>query len=68
MLVEITAACKSLYINDIVVSLFPAGAGMNLLPGPAPGRIRAVPRRRGDEPCVFPPEVWGKTCSPQARG
>ena len=43
MLVEITAAYKSFCINDIVVSLFPACAGMN--------RVRASGI---SEPNLFP--------------
>ena len=50
MLVEITAAFKPPYINDIVVSLFPAGAGMNRVSSMTGIWRLTVPRRRGDEP------------------
>ena len=50
MLVEITAAFKPPYINDIVVSLFPAGAGMNRPCASSRQPGDPVPRRRGDEP------------------
>ena len=43
-------ASKSHTINDIVISLFPAGAGMNRVNTSSTAEIMTVPRRRGDEP------------------
>ena len=68
MLVEIMAASKSHTINDIVISLFPAGAGMNRLNSPPLSVITTVPRRRGDEPIAPFRLMVTSVCSPQARG
>ena len=53
MLVEIKATYKSPCINDIVIRLFPASAGMNRLTGLPCLRIKPVPRKRGDEPTLI---------------
>ena len=68
MSVEIVTAYKSPYINDITISPFPAGAGMNR-PGSAPTLpARPVPRRRGDEPMTRHYGIILYNRSPQARG
>ena len=40
-------------INDIVIRLFPASAGMNRLLASSPVPRRPVPRKRGDEPAQY---------------
>ena len=50
MSVEIVTAYKSLYINDITIRPFPAGAGMNRCRRRSSPCSNSVPRRRGDEP------------------
>ena len=68
MSVEIVTAYKSLYINDITISPFPAGAGMNRLTKQCNALPVAVPRRRGDEPQQGRLHSDNLRRSPQARG
>ena len=68
MSVEIVTAYKSPYINDITISPFPAGAGMNLVHRLGRGFADPVLRRRGDEPTVGGTASPGTCRSPQARG
>ena len=68
MSVEIVTAYKSPYINDITISPFPAGAGMNLDNEGFGDDERPVPRRRGDEPYTCARACRPRVRSPQARG
>ena len=68
MSVEIVTAYKSPYINDITISPFPAGAGMNRGKSTSRAEQQAVPRRRGDEPSGMAEYFRLADRSPQARG
>ena len=68
MSVEIVTAYKSPYINDITISPFPAGAGMNRTSTPECQPLAPVPRRRGDEPHDKQTTTCKRLRSPQARG
>ncbi len=58
----------TVYEQEMLKKVFPAGAGMNRVVLVWYGFEYGVPRRRGDEPALAAMTIGAGLCSPQARG